>query len=58
MSRRERHLLEGRVQHVRDLCLGALDRDGAYTDRAWLAQSVLNILNGNVDAQIYDEQHR
>lgn len=53
-----RYLLEGRVEHVRGLCRNALDCDGAYTDRAWLAQSVLNVLNGNIDAQIRDEQHR
>lgn len=52
-----KHLLEGRVEHIRDLCRRSLDRDGKYTDQGWLAQSVLNILNGNIDAQIRDEQH-
>ena len=58
MTRKWEHLMEGRISHVRTICLESLDRDGSYTDRAWLAQAVLNILAGNIDAQIRDEQHR
>ncbi len=47
-------LVAGRVEHVRTICERSieLDRDrypdipGARTDRSWLAQSVLNILDG------------
>ena len=60
---RQDRLQAGRIRHVRDLCQGAIERDqGVYpgnshalTDRQWLAQSVLNILDGKIDAQIVDE---
>ena len=48
-------MIAGRIRHVRDICNKALERDGRNTDRAWLAQSVINILNGLIDAQIADE---
>lgn len=55
-------IAEGRIRHVRDMCLKAIEHDRPYelrpthwTDRHWLAQSVLNILSGNIDAQIRDE---
>jgi hypothetical protein len=44
----------GRIDHVRDICTTAIARDG-LTDRAWLAQSVLNILDGKIDVQIIAE---
>lgn len=58
-----RTLDAGRLDHIRDLCLKAIDRDkdaypgnpSALTDRAWLAQSVLNILDGKIDPQIITE---
>jgi len=56
-------LTAGRIAHIRDLCQSAMVRDlnvyphnpYARTDRAWLAESVLNILDGNIDAQIIAE---
>jgi hypothetical protein len=52
------NLIAGRIEHVRAICESSIahDRHGArpgeLTDRQWLAQSVLNILDGNIDAQI------
>lgn len=48
-------LIAGRIEHVRYVCAKSIERDGgflerAWTDRHWLAQSILNILDGNVDA--------
>ena len=55
-------LLAGRITHVRDICRSSIDQDrgkpGTLTDRAWLAQSVLNILDGNIDRQIAEEFNR
>lgn len=58
-----RTLDAGRIDHIRDICQKAITQDSnvyphnpnALTDRAWLAQSVLNILNGNIDEQIIGE---
>lgn len=49
------NLLEGRIGHIRAICDKALARDGKFTDRAWLAQSVINILDGLIDEQIKRE---
>jgi hypothetical protein len=42
-----------RIEKVRQVCVASLNRDrvpGApLTDRAWLADTVLNVLNGAVD---------
>jgi hypothetical protein len=52
---------KGRIAHVRDICSKAIDYDdgkagvAGLTDRAWLAWSVLNILDGLIDAQIKRE---
>jgi hypothetical protein len=55
---------EGRLRHIRDICISAIEHDkgspdrdvmDGLTDRQWLAQSILNILNGNIDAQILEE---
>jgi hypothetical protein len=51
-------MLDGRIGHVRAMCNNALERDGRNTDRAWLAQSVINILDGLIDAQIVEEINR
>lgn len=57
----------GRINHVRDICDRAMEYDkgspgftttGGLTDRQWLARSVLNILDGNIDAQIREEARR
>lgn len=56
-------LTAGRIAHIREMCQNAIVGDSnvyphnplALTDRAWLAQSVLNILDGNIDAQIIAE---
>lgn len=57
-------LAAGREQHVRDICKTAIQHDvgapgwsttGGLTDRQWLAQSVLNILDGKIDRQIERE---
>jgi hypothetical protein len=50
----EQQLTAGRIAHVRDICANAMKFDGTQasgilTDRQWLAQSVLNILDGKVD---------
>lgn len=45
---------------MRDICAKSIEHDAtrpigsadALTDRAWLAQSVLNILDGKIDEQI------
>jgi hypothetical protein len=52
---KKKALQEARLAHVREVCMNVLRRDGAYSDRAWLAQAVLNILEGNIDAQIEEE---
>lgn len=52
----KRKLQEGRIAHIRDICKGCLERDSPYSDRAWLAETVLDILDGNIDAQIEYEQ--
>ena len=57
----EDRIQEGRGRHVRDMCEGSILRDqgklprGCLTDRQWLAQGVLNILDGNIDDQIREE---
>lgn len=55
-------LLAARITHVRDMCATWIRLDktgpGTLTDRAWLAQSVLNILDGNIDRQIAAEMDR
>lgn len=52
-------LIGGRVRHVEEMCRSAVALDAAkgrgLTDRAWLAQSVLNILHGSIDDQISEE---
>lgn len=48
-------LMEGRIRHVREVCLNCLDRDVPTSDRAWLATAVLNILGGKIDWQIREE---
>lgn len=51
----------GRVRYIRMLCERALKLDipqpgtVALSDRAWLAQAVLNIMDGNIDQQILAE---
>ena len=52
----------GRIAHVQDVCRTSIDHDrpietgpNHWTDRHWLAQSVLNILGGNIDDQIIRE---
>lgn len=55
----------GRIRHIRDICQRSMEYDkgaadytfttGGLTDRQWLARSVLNILEGNIDAQIMQE---
>jgi hypothetical protein len=57
----EQQLTAARIRHVRDICAKAIDFDGTQasgtlTDRQWLAQSVLNILDGKIDKQIAYEQ--
>lgn len=57
-------LAAGRIRHVRAICENAIERDKdpndpsrpVQTDRKWLAQSVLNILDGLIDPQIIEEQ--
>lgn len=47
--------VDNRIKHVRALCESSIEFDrrheraDGWTDRHWLAQSVLNILDGNVD---------
>lgn len=53
-------LIAGRLTHIQNMCrtFVRLDGDANHTGlshRAWLAQSVLNILGGNVDEQIIHE---
>lgn len=55
-------MIAGRIAHVRDICVKAIEHDGvqpdnplALTNRQWLAQSVINILDGLIDAQIARE---
>lgn len=49
-------LTEGRIRHIREVCWNCLNRDKPGSDRAWLAVTVLNILNGNIDDQIEAER--
>lgn len=55
-------LVAGRLGHVRKLCESSMEFDAmepeGLSNRAWLAHSVLNILDGNIDAQITDELSR
>lgn len=51
-------MLDRRIGHVRAICNNALERDGRNTDRAWLAQSVINILDGLIDAEIVEAVNR
>jgi hypothetical protein len=58
----EAQLTAGRIKHVQDICRKAIEHDRPYetspnhwTDRHWLAQSVLNILGGKIDDQIRAE---
>lgn len=55
-------LIAGRIGHIQDICRNAIEHDRPletaphhWTDRHWLAQSVLNILGGKIDAQIISE---
>lgn len=52
-------LLDGRIQHVRAICESSIKHDGdtnqGQTARQWLAQSVLNVLDGAIDEQIAKE---
>lgn len=53
-------VVAGRIRHIREMCTSAIRRDagaagGGLTDRAWLAESVLNILSGTIDEQILRE---
>lgn len=53
-------LIAGYLSHIQDICRTFVRLDGdakheGLTHRAWLAQSVLNILGGNIDAQIIAE---
>lgn len=50
-ARAENELSVGRIRHIREISQCCLDRDPRNSDRAWLADSVLNILNGNADGQ-------
>ena len=47
-----------RIAQVREVCLASLNRDivpgEPLSDRAWLADTVLNVLNGEVDKGIGD----
>jgi hypothetical protein len=52
-------LIAGRIEHVRDICQTSIQHDSHretgpthWTDRHWLAQSVINILDGKIDYQI------
>lgn len=39
-----------RLSQIRQICVSSIQLDrGKPTDRVWLADSVFNILNGNVD---------
>ncbi len=59
----QQRLIAGRITHVRDICQKAIERDqgmfpgnpNAQSDRHWLAQSVINILDGLIDDQIRRE---
>ena len=55
----EQRLAAARIAYVRDLCAKAIEHDrpqeaspNHWTDRHWLAQSVLNILDGKIDSQL------
>lgn len=59
------NLMLRRIGHVRPICESSIEHDRAYesgpdhwTDRHWLAQSVLNILDGNIDPEIREEMQR
>jgi hypothetical protein len=49
-------LVAKRIGRVQDICSTAIEHEraretGRWTDRHWLAQSVLNVLEGNIDYQ-------
>jgi hypothetical protein len=59
----DERLITGRITHIRDMCVRAIERDrqletgpNDWTDRHWLAHSVLNILDGKIDSQLIDER--
>lgn len=49
-------LAAARIKAVREFCADQIVYDalpgGGLTDRAWCAQSVLNVLDGNIDSQL------
>lgn len=54
---RQAQLLAARIAHIRDICTKAIELDSpretdGWTDRHWLAQSVLNILDGKIDDEL------
>ena len=58
----ELRIIAARVAAIREFSDAQIAHDarddGALTDRAWCAQSVLNILAGNIDEQILAEHER
>jgi hypothetical protein len=50
-------LIAGRINHIQSLCRAFVKapETRGMTEREWLAQSVLNILGGNIDEQIIRE---
>lgn len=54
-------LMSSRVEAVRDACKSSIEFDAGkaglgLTDRAWLAQSVINILDGLIDDQLLNPE--
>lgn len=58
------HVMSLRIEEVRGFCERMIEHDRdqrqplALTDRAWACQSVLNILDGNIDDQLRREAQR
>lgn len=52
--------LRVRAAAIEELCTNSISHDthhtGGLTDRAWLAQSVLNILEGKIDDQLLNPE--
>jgi hypothetical protein len=56
MSTEANRIIAARIEAIRSFCADQIEHDarpgGGLTDRAWCAQSVLNILDGKIDHQL------
>mgnify|MGYP000943530784 FL=1 len=53
-------IIGGRIDAIREVCQthrnpDGMDAVGGWTEREWLAQTILNILDGNIDDQLREK---